>query len=252
MRELEFNILREMEEREIKDIPETWKDIPGYQVAFDKLKRAGFVDDCGVSILGREALKPYKVDNAIIMAAGYSARCMPLSNVMPKGLFRIKGEILIEREIEQLLQAGITEIIVVTGFMSEKFQYLEQKYGVHLLNNPDYDKYNNMASLYTAREYMKNSYILCSDNYYKQNIFHQYHFTPYYSCIYSEDYCDEFCVTEIDQDGYIEAVHRGGSKSWYTIGDAFFDREFSKNSVILCLMNGKIWKYVICLWMIFT
>lgn len=34
-------------------------------------------------------LKPYRVDNAIIMAAGYSARCMPLSNVMPK-LFRVK------------------------------------------------------------------------------------------------------------------------------------------------------------------
>ena len=47
-------------------------------------------------------IKPYKVDNAIIMAAGYSARCMPLSNILPKGLFRVKGEILIEREIRQL------------------------------------------------------------------------------------------------------------------------------------------------------
>ena len=64
-------------------------------------------------------LEPYQVDNAIIMAAGYSARCMPLSNVMPKGLFRVKDEILIEREIDQLVEAGITEIIVVTGFMSE-------------------------------------------------------------------------------------------------------------------------------------
>ena len=67
----------------------------------------------------KKKLKPYRVDNAIIMAAGYSARCMPLSNVMPKGLFKVKGEILIEREIEQLLQAGIIEIIVVTGFMSQ-------------------------------------------------------------------------------------------------------------------------------------
>ena len=68
-------------------------------------------------------IKPYKVDNAIIMAAGYSARCMPLSNILPKGLFRVKGEILIEREIRQLQEAGIKEIIVVTGFMQEKFQY---------------------------------------------------------------------------------------------------------------------------------
>lgn len=66
-------------------------------------------------------IKPYKVDNAIIMAAGYSARCMPLSNILPKGLFRVKGEILIEREIRQLQEAGIKEIIVVTGFMQENF-----------------------------------------------------------------------------------------------------------------------------------
>ena len=124
-------------------------------------------------------LKPYKVDNAIIMAAGYSARCMPLSNVLPKGLFRVKGEILIEREIRQLQEAGVKEIIIVTGFMQEKFQYLRDKYGVILIHNDDYDKYNNIASLYKAQNYMKNSYILCSDNYYADNVFHKYVYWPY-------------------------------------------------------------------------
>ncbi len=183
-------------------------------------------------------LRSYRVDNAIIMAAGYSARCMPLSNVMPKGLFKVKGEILIEREIEQLIEAGITEIIVVTGFMSEKFEYLKDKYGVILVNNKDYDKYNNMASLYEAREYMKNSYILCSDNYYEENVFHEYVFDSYYSCIYSLGYCDEFCVTSVDNEGYITGIHRGGSKAWYTIGDAFFNAEFS----------GKFCKFMIDEW----
>lgn len=176
----------------------------------------------------RKCLESYKVDNAIIMAAGYSARCMPLSNVMPKGLFRVKGEILIEREIEQLLDAGIQEIFVVTGFMNEKFEYLKDKYGVILIYNQDYDKYNNMSSLYAARQYMKNSYILCSDNYYEENVFHQYVYTPYYSCVYSDVYCDEFCVTAVDDNGFIEEIHRGGAKAWYTIGDAFFDESFSK------------------------
>lgn len=193
---------------------------------FNKLRKQ---EENGIKLSkeNEEQLIPYRVDNAIIMAAGYSARCMPLSNVMPKGLFKIKGEILIEREIEQLMEAGISEIIVITGFMSDKFEYLRKKYGVILVYNKDYDKYNNMSSLYAAREYMKNSYILCSDNYYEQNVFHKYVFTPYYSCIYSEEYCDEFCVTAIDDDGYIKNIHRGGSKAWYTIGDAFFNREFS-------------------------
>lgn len=173
-------------------------------------------------------LEPYRVDNAIIMAAGYSARCMPLSNVMPKGLFRVKGEILIEREIEQLLEAGIEQIVVVTGFLSEKFAYLKEKYGVILVNNPDYDKYNNMASLYAAQDYMKNSYVLCSDNYYEENVFQKYIYDSYYSCVYSEKYCDEFCVEEIGEDGYISRIHRGGERAWYTIGDAFFNRNFSQ------------------------
>lgn len=176
-------------------------------------------------------LKPYKVDNAIIMAAGYSARCMPLSNILPKGLFRVKGEILIEREIRQLQEAGIKEIIVVTGFMQEKFQYLREKYGVILIHNDDYDKYNNIASLYKAQNYMNNSYILCSDNYYADNVFHKYVYSPYYSCVYSEEYCDEYCVLKEDKDGYITSIKRGGEKAWYTIGDCFFDREFSDTFV---------------------
>ncbi len=178
-----------------------------------------------------EELEPYKVDNAIIMAAGYSARCMPLSNILPKGLFRVKGEILIEREIRQLQEAGVKEIVVVTGFMSEKFQYLKENYGVILIHNEDYDKYNNIASLHVAQKYMKNSYILCSDNYYVDNVFHSYVYSPYYSCVYSESYCDEFCVQEEDAEGFITNIHRGGAKAWYTIGDCFFDKKFSDTFV---------------------
>ncbi len=173
----------------------------------------------------------YKVENAIIMAAGYSARCMPLSNAMPKGLFRIKGQILIEREIEQLKEAGINEIIVVTGFMKEKFEYLKEKYGVKLIHNADFDKYNNMASLYAAKDYIHNSYILCSDNYYSINVFKNELPDSYYSCVYSEKYCDEFCVTDIDSEGYVTGIHRGGERAWYTIGDCFFNEEFSKKFV---------------------
>lgn len=40
--------------------------------------------------------------NAIILAAGKSNRFAPFTYERPKGLFRVKGEILIERQIEQL------------------------------------------------------------------------------------------------------------------------------------------------------
>ena len=80
-------------------------------------------------------LKPYHVDNAIIMAAGESKRCAPLSKILPKGLFEVRGEVLIEREIRQLREAGITNIIVVVGYKLEMFSYLSDKYDVILVEN---------------------------------------------------------------------------------------------------------------------
>ena len=82
--------------------------------------------------------------NAIILAAGKSNRFAPFTYEKPKGLFRVKGEILIERQIEQLLEAGITDIYIVVGYMKEKFFYLEQKYGVKLLVNNDFGKKGNL------------------------------------------------------------------------------------------------------------
>lgn len=228
MNERQFNILRDYAERGVVE-----ESVDPEELL--RLRQEALLNDTGITELGLSALEKYKVDNAIIMAAGYSARCMPLSNVMPKGLFQVRGEVLLERELGQLKEAGIENIIIVVGFMHEKFEYLKEKFGVTLLLNEDYDKYNNMSSLYVAQNYMGNSYILCSDNYYVENVFHKYVYTPYYSCVYSEEYCDEFCVTGTDEEDYITDVHRGGQRKWYTIGDAYFDRDFS--ATFIRLMN---------------
>ena len=130
---------------------------------FDKY--LGLINDGKADSVIMDAMVPYKVDNAVIMAAGFSARCMPLSNAMPKGLFVVKGEVLIEREIKQLKEAGIENVVIVTGFQSDKFNYLKEKYNVQIILNKDFDKYNNMSSLYAAQKLVGNSYVLCSDNY---------------------------------------------------------------------------------------
>ena len=68
-----------------------------------------------------------KVDNAVILAAGTASRFAPLSYERPKALAEVKGEVLIERQIRQLHEAGINEVYVVTGYKAELFQYLEEK-----------------------------------------------------------------------------------------------------------------------------
>lgn len=55
--------------------------------------------------------------NAIILAAGKSTRFAPFTYERPKGLFRVKGEYLIERQINQLIEAGVKEIYIVVGLM---------------------------------------------------------------------------------------------------------------------------------------
>ena len=105
--------------------------------------------------------------NAIILAAGKSNRFAPFTYEKPKGLFIIRGEVLIERQIEQLIEAGVKDIYIVIGYMKEKFFYLEYKYPeVKLIINNTYGKFGNIYSLYVAREFLGDTYICCADHYF--------------------------------------------------------------------------------------
>lgn len=57
----------------------------------------------------------------MILAAGASTRFIPLSLEQPKGLFEVKGEKLIERQIQQLQDAGIKNITIVLGYKKKCF-----------------------------------------------------------------------------------------------------------------------------------
>ena len=168
-----------------------------------------------------------KVDNAIIMAAGTASRFAPLSYEKPKALIEVHGEVLIERQIRQLREAGVDEIIIVTGYMAEQFEYLKDKYGVVLVHNPDYLTRNNNASIYVAREYLVNSYICSSDNYFLSNPFESDVDESYYSAVYMEGETGEWCISE--DDGWIKDVEVGGHDSWVMLGHVFWSESFSRS-----------------------
>ena len=168
-----------------------------------------------------------KVDNAIIMAAGTSSRFAPLSYEKPKALIEVRGEVLIERQIRQLREAGIEEVVVVTGYKAEQFEYLKDKYGVVLINNPYYLTRNNNSSIYAAREYIKNSYICSSDNYFITNPFESDVDESYYSAVYMEGDTGEWCISE--DDGWIKDVKVGGQDSWVMLGHVFWSEPFSRS-----------------------
>ena len=164
--------------------------------------------------------------NAIIMAAGTSSRFAPISYEEPKGLLNVKGEILIERQIRQLKEAGIDNIIVVVGYMAEKFMYLREEFGARIVLNEDYNRYNNTASIIRIIDELEDTYICSSDNYFPHNVFLEHPAESYYSALYAEGKTGEYCLTTDDEDNIV-AVTVGGADSWYMVGHAFFSKEFS-------------------------
>jgi cholinephosphate cytidylyltransferase/choline kinase len=213
-----------------------------------EMKEAQFLDQEGyLSELGEIALEPFRVQNAIIMAAGMSSRFAPLSYEIPKGLLKVKGQRLIEREIEQLQEAGIEDITVIVGYMQEKMFYLADKYDVKIVVNNDYYKYNNCSSLMLVRDQLSNTYICSSDNYFVENPFEKYVYRGYYSTIFAEGETDEYCAIE-DANHIIKGIQIGGENTWAMVGHVYFDRAFSEKFVEILEKEFKHEPYKEQLW----
>ena len=188
-----------------------------------------------------------KVDNAVIMAAGTSSRFAPLSFECHKALTEVRGEVLIERQIKQLREAGIDKIYIVTGYKAEQFEYLKQQFDVKLIHNPEYLTRNNNGSILAARKVLRNSYICSADNYFRTNPFEREVDGAYYAAVYSNGPTNEWCMTE--KDGIIDSVVVGGHDAWYMLGHVFWDELFSNKFLSILESEydepetvGKLWE----------
>ena len=112
------------------------------------LVQEGYLDDAMYpTARARELDEEMRPRSAVILAAGFGMRMVPINTLIPKGLIEVKGELLIERIIKQLHEAGVKDIKVVAGFMKERYEYLIDDYGVDLIINPDYAIKNNIHTL---------------------------------------------------------------------------------------------------------
>ena len=213
-----------------------------------EFKDRGWVNDEGITDKGIEALLPYKVDNAIIMAAGMSTRFVPISLEKPKGLLVVKNEVLIERQIEQLHNAGINEIVLVLGYKKEAFFYLEDKYkGIKIIINPEYNTKNNTHTLYLAQRYIKNSYICSSDDYFEENPFEEYVYQSYYAAVHVHEKTNEWYMIP-DSKKNISKVQKSGKDGLIMLGHAYWDAQFSAEMISLLNEDHSIGDYDGSLW----
>lgn len=200
---------------------------------------------------GIEALEPYKVSGAVIMAAGPSTRCIPISLEKPKGLFEIKGEKLIERKIEQLQEAGIKDITIVLGYKKEMFYYLKNKYNVKFIENNEFLIKNNIHSLYLAKEYLKNAYICVSDDYFEENPFNKYEYSTFYAGIHIDKKTQEMYVYT-DEDDKIVKMQKNQNKGHILLGHSFWQEDFADYFVQFVENNNNVvndtnvfWEWII-------
>ena len=129
---------------------------------------------------------------AILLAAGMGTRLRPLTLETPKSLIEVNGKALLERQIEFLKEKGINDIIIVTGYLNEKFEYLKEKYSLKLIFNDKYDIYNNIYSMYLVRDYLAVAYVIDADVYINRN----------------------FILSDIDKSTYFSAYKKNVKNEW--------------------------------------
>ena len=128
----------------------------------------------------RNLFKANMPRNAVILAAGFGMRMVPINMATPKALLEVYGEPLIERIIRQLHEVGVKDITVVVGFMKESFEYLIDEYGVELVVNPDYASKNSLSSMALVTNRLGGTYIIPSDIWCDRNPFHAYELYSWY------------------------------------------------------------------------
>lgn len=105
---------------------------------------------------------------AVILAAGTASRLRPLTSNTPKCLLKVNGKTLLERTLDNFISNGITEFLIVTGYLQEMIiDFVKKNYpepNVKFLYNKDFSTTNNIYSLYLAEEFACGNDFILSDS----------------------------------------------------------------------------------------
>lgn len=179
-------------------------------------------DEYKITKSGIEALEPYKVKRAIILAAGFGSRLVPITLNTPKPLVLVNGKKIIETLLDAIVAAGIPEIIIVTGYLHECFDILLKKYSnIKLVYNSKYNEANNISSAYLVRDKFESAYVLDSDLYLtNQKLIRKYEYRSNYLGI-RVDRTDDWCLET--KNGIITDEKIGGINCYQMAGIAYYN-----------------------------
>lgn len=104
----------------------------------------------------------------VILAAGMAKRLRPLTDERPKCLLTVGQRTLLQRTVDGIIAAGISELVVVTGYRAQMIRdFLTSHYPdltIHFIDNPDYAHNNNIFSLWLTWPYTEGRDFLLLDS----------------------------------------------------------------------------------------
>ena len=192
---------------------------------------------------GQALLAENRPQRAVILAAGFGMRMVPINTETPKGLLQVHGERLIDRLIRQLHQALIRDIRVVVGFLKEQYEYLIDEFGVELVVNPDYARKNNLHSVDRVRSALSDCYVVPCDLYCTENPFRTHEFYSWY--MVSEAPAPDSTVRVNRKQALIPVSENGNRMIGICYLTADDGRKVSEKVHALCLdsrMDGAFWE----------
>lgn len=175
---------------------------------------------------GLNALEPYRVRRAIFLAAGFGSRMVPITLNTPKPMVKVNGKRIIETLLDAVVEAGIPEIIIVTGYLSEQFELLLKKYpNIKFVYNDKYNEANNISSAYLVRDKFANSYVLESDLIlYNKDLIRKYEYQSNFLGKYV-DVTDDWCLET--KNGIITKEKVGGYNCYQMLGISYYSEKDS-------------------------
>lgn len=167
----------------------------------------------------------YEAKKAIVLAAGFGSRMVPVTLDRPKPLVEVKGTRIIDTLLDALLDAGIDDITIVRGYKKECFDVLLEKYPTLKFRDNDlYDHTNSISSAMAALDLIEGGCYICEADLLIKNpeVIRKYHASSeYLSCFVRET--DDWCLSE--KSGLATDYRKGGQECFNCYGISYWTPE---------------------------
>ena len=188
------------------------------------LENEGLTLDGRITPAGLKVMEQFRAKRAIIFAAGFGHRLIPITLNTPKSLVRVNGVMIIETLLDAAIAAGIEEIYVVRGYLADRFDVLLRKYPqIRFLDNPDYNEANNINSAMLVKDLFSNAYVMEGDLLLKNPaLISRYQYSCNYLGIFTER-TDDWCLEVKNRQ--VTGMKQGGINCYQMVGLSYWNQE---------------------------